>query len=176
MPGATSSSYTTPATVSADNGATFRAIVTNSVNSITSNSATLTVNAVLAAGTDVTTFHNDNLRTGQNLTETTLTPATVNSQTFGLLRNLSVDGRVDAEPLYLSQLRVAGATYNVVFVATEHDSVYAFDSDDWKRNSGKSRCSAPAKPPATIVVAIKFLRRLASLPRRSSTARPARTA
>ena len=107
----------------------FRVVVTNSVNSITSNSATLTVNAVLAAGTDVTTYHNDICRTGQNLTETTLTQANVNSQTFGLLRNLAVDGLVDAEPLYLSQLSVAGGAYNVVFVATEHDSVYAFDSD-----------------------------------------------
>ena len=96
-------------------------VVTNSVKSITSNSATLTVNTVVATGTDVTTFHNDNLRTGQNLTETALTTANVNSQTFGLLRKLSVDGLVDAEPLYLSQLAVAGKNYNVVFVATEHD-------------------------------------------------------
>jgi len=127
--GATSTNYTTPATTSADNGSTFRVVVTNSVKSITSNSATLTVNTVAATGTDVTTFHNDNLRTGQNLTETKLTSINVNSQTFGLLRNLSVDGKVDAEPLYLSQLAVAGSVSNVVFVATEHDSVYAFDSD-----------------------------------------------
>jgi hypothetical protein len=127
--GATFASYTTPATSAADNGAAFRVIVTNSVNSVTSNSATLTVNAVASAGTDVTTFHNDVARTGQNLTETKLTQANVNSQTFGLLRNLSVDGKVDAEPLYLSQLPVAGGMYNVVFIATEHDSVYAFDSD-----------------------------------------------
>jgi hypothetical protein len=126
---ATSASYTTPAAISADNGAAFRVVVTNSVSSVTSNSATLTVNAAAAVGTDVTTFHNDNLRTGQNLTETVLTPANVKSQTFGLLRNLSVDGKVDAEPLYLSQLSVSGTARNVVFVVTEHDSVYAFDSD-----------------------------------------------
>jgi hypothetical protein len=129
IPAATSASYTTPATTSADNGAAFRVVVTNSVTSITSNSATLTVNAVAAVGTDVTTFHNDNLRTGQNLTETILTPANVKFQAFGLLRNLSVDGKVDAEPLYLSQLSVNGAAHNVVFVATEHDSVHAFDAD-----------------------------------------------
>ena len=129
IPGATSASYTTPATTSADNGAAFRVVVTNSVNSITSNSATLTVNAAVAVHTDVITFHNDNLRTGQNLTESILTPANVKSQTFGLLQNLSVDGKVDAEPLYLSQLSVNGTAHNVVFVVTEHDSVYAFDSD-----------------------------------------------
>jgi hypothetical protein len=130
IPGATSASYTTPATVSGDNGATFRVMVTNSVTSITSNSATLTVNPVVtSAGTDVTTYHNDVARTGQNVTETKLTQANVNSTTFGLLRNLAVDGKVDAEPLYLSQLTVAGSVYNVVFIVTEHDSAYAFDSD-----------------------------------------------
>jgi len=128
--GATSASYTTPATVSGDNGATFRVIVTNPLTNITSNSATLTVNPVVAsAGTDVTTYHNDIARTGQNTTETKLTQANVNSTTFGLLRNLTVDGRVDAEPLYLSQLSVGGSAHNVVFIATEHDSVYAFDAD-----------------------------------------------
>jgi hypothetical protein len=81
------------------------------------------------AGTDVTTYKNDVLRTGQNTTETVLTTANVTASTFGLLRNLAVDGKVDAQPLYLSQLTVAGASHNVVFVATENNSVYAFDSD-----------------------------------------------
>jgi hypothetical protein len=124
--GATSASYTTQATTTVDNGATFSVVVSNSAGSTTSNSATLTVTPV---GTDVTTYHNDVARTGQNLTETTLTTANVNQQTFGLLRSLSVDGLVDAEPLYLSQLPMAASAHDVVFVATEHDSVYAFDSD-----------------------------------------------
>jgi PQQ-like domain len=80
-------------------------------------------------GTDVVTYKNDVARTGQNLTEATLTLTNVTSATFGLLRTLVVDGKVDAQPLYLSQLTVAGAAHNVVFVATENDSVYAFDSD-----------------------------------------------
>src|SRR4029077_20120624 len=110
--------------------ATFRVNVTNAVTSIMSNAATLTVNPVgTSPGTDVTTYHNDVARTGQNTTETKLTPANVNSTTFGLLRNLAVEGRVDAEPLYLSQLTVGSSAHNVVFIATEHDSVYAFDSD-----------------------------------------------
>jgi hypothetical protein len=130
IPGATSSTYTTPPTVSGDSGATFRVNVTNLVTSITSNPANLTVNPVVpSAGTDVTTYHNDMARTGQNITETKLTQAKVNSTTFGLLRNLTVDGKVDAEPLYLSQLSVAGGVHNVVFIVTEHDSAYAFDSD-----------------------------------------------
>jgi len=58
-----------------------------------------------------------------------LTPANVSATTFGLLRQLQVDGAVDAQPLYLSQLTVAGAAHNVVFVATENASVYAFDAD-----------------------------------------------
>lgn len=128
--GATSANYTTPPTLSGDSGATFRVAVTNSVTSITSNPATLTVNPVVtSAGTDVTTYHNDTGRTGQNTTETILTQANVNSTMFGLLRKLAVDGRVDAEPLYLSQLSVGGVTHNVVFIMTEHDSAYAFDAD-----------------------------------------------
>jgi hypothetical protein len=78
---------------------------------------------------DVTTYHNDNARTGQNLGETTLTPSDVNSSSFGKLFAISVDGKVDAEPLYLSNLTVNGQSHNVLFVATEHDSVYAFDAD-----------------------------------------------
>jgi hypothetical protein len=128
--GATSANYTTPPTLSGDSGATFRVTVTNSVTSITSNPATLTVNPVVTStGTDVTTYHNDTGRTGQNTTETILTQANVNSTMFGLLRKLAVDGRVDAEPLYLSQLSVGGVTHNVVFIMTEHDSAYAFDAD-----------------------------------------------
>jgi len=126
--GATGQTYTTAATVIADSGATFTVAVSNAAGSVTSQPATLTVNAP-TAGTDAVTFKYDAMRTGQNLTESVLTPANVKSATFGLLRTLSVDGLVDAQPLYLSRLTVAGSVHNVVYVATEHDSVYAFDSD-----------------------------------------------
>lgn len=79
--------------------------------------------------TDILTYKYDVGRTGQNLTESLLTTANVNSSTFGFLRNLSVDGKVDAQPLYLAQLTIAGAAHNALFVATEGDSVYAFDAD-----------------------------------------------
>src|ERR1700722_7366132 len=131
--GASSSSYTTPATAMADSGSTYLVVVTNSSGSVSSRLAVLTVTTgtppPVPAGTDVLTYKNDLNRSGQNLTESTLTPANVTSSTFGLLRNLGVDGKVDAQPLYASKLAVSGAAHNAVFVATEHDSVYAFDSD-----------------------------------------------
>lgn len=82
-----------------------------------------------ALSVDVTTYHNDIARTGQQLFETRLTPANVNSTSFGKIAFDAVDGKVDAEPLYVSNLPVAGGTHNVVLVATENDSVYAFDAD-----------------------------------------------
>jgi hypothetical protein len=80
-------------------------------------------------GTDVTTYKNDVSRSGLNPTEAKLTTSNVNSSSFGLLHNLPVDGKVDAQPLYLSQLSIAGTAHNVVFAATEHGSVYAFDAN-----------------------------------------------
>lgn len=78
---------------------------------------------------DVLTYHNDNARDGLNDQETVLTGANVNSADFGKIGFFSMDGRVDAQPLYVSALNVGGATHNVVFAASEHDSVYAFDAD-----------------------------------------------
>jgi len=87
------------------------------------------VNPVPAQRTDVVTYKNDAARTGQNLTESVLTLTNVNPASFGRLRFLATDGKVDAEPLYLSGLTVQGAMHDVVFVATENDSVYAFDAE-----------------------------------------------
>jgi hypothetical protein len=77
------------------------------------------------------TWHNDNARTGQNLQETTLTPANVNSSNFGLLFTVSVDGLVDAQPLYVPSVTISGhGVRNVFYVVTENDSAYAFDADN----------------------------------------------
>ncbi len=137
--GATSATYTTPATISGDSGAQFKVVVTNSGGNIASDAATLTVNA----STDVLTYHNDNGRTAQNLTEKILTTSNVASATFGKLGFYSVDGLVDAQPLYTSNVAVPGkGSHEILIVATEHDSVYAFDADIgmqiWKTSMLKS--------------------------------------
>ena len=81
------------------------------------------------AQVNVLTNKMDNSRTGQNISETLLTNANVNSSEFGKLFSFNVDGYVQAQPLYMSALSINGATHNVVFVATQHDSVYAIDAD-----------------------------------------------
>ena len=83
-----------------------------------------------ATAVDVLTNHNDIGRTGQNLNEAILTLANVNSTNFGRLMTLTVDGKVDAQPLYVSgQIMGDGQPHNLLIVATENDSVYAFDAD-----------------------------------------------
>src|SRR6266481_4068316 len=87
-----------------------------------------------AAQTSIVTYHNDNARTGQYLSEILLTPANVKPGQFGKRFSLPVDGAVYAQPLYLPRVKVAGkGLHNVLYVATGHDSLYAFDADD---NSG----------------------------------------
>ena len=88
---------------------------------------------------DVVTYHYDNLRTGQNPKETILTPANVNSTQFGKLGEFSVIGKVDAQPLYLSNVSIPGVgTRNVLYVATEHGCVFAFDADSISGTTSKA--------------------------------------
>ena len=129
--GTNSATYTTAATTSSDNGAQIQVTVSNSAGSTPSNTVTLTVTTTLPppSSANVLTYHNDIGRTGQNLNETILTHSNVNSTSFGKKAFLTADGLVDAEPLYVSNLQIGGAAHNVVFVVTEHNSVYAFDAD-----------------------------------------------
>ena len=100
-----------------------------SVSHSTTVSVIVKAQVIAQPGTDATTYHFDIGRTGLNPNETTLTSANVTSAQFGLLRVLPVDGKVDAQPLYLSNLTAGGQQRNVVYAVTEHDSVYAFDAD-----------------------------------------------
>ena len=140
--GATAASYTTPVTTTADSGQQFRVVVTNSLGSVASNIATLTVTTGTggsASSIDVTTYAYDNLRTGQNTSEMTLTPANLNSSKFGKLGEFAVDGLVDGQPLLLSNLNIPGSgSKNVLYVVTEHDSIYAFDADSISTTGGST--------------------------------------
>lgn len=120
--------YTAPSSLTTSpTGFTIRAVSVQN----TAVSATAQANVVTrsASTVDVTTYKYDLARTGLNSRETTLTTANVKSATFGLLRSLPGDGAIYAQPLYLSNLSVAGSPHNVVFFATEHNSLYAYDSD-----------------------------------------------
>jgi hypothetical protein len=148
--GATLASYAIPPASILDNGSKYSVVVSNSGGSVTSNPAILSVNAPPA--TDVLTYHNDAARTGQNLTETALTPGNVTSAKFGKLGFYPVDGLVDAEPLYASNVTVPGSgTHNLLIAATESDSVYAFDVDTgatiWHASVLKTGETASPDPP-----------------------------
>src|ERR1700689_3973244 len=94
-------------------------------------SFTLVLILPLGAQVNVLTYQYDNSRAGANLNETVLTPANVSQSQFGKLFSFAVDGYVYGQPLYLGNVAIAGkGTHNVVLVATEHDSVYAFDADN----------------------------------------------
>jgi hypothetical protein len=125
----TSGLYTAPSTPG-----NHTVTVTSAADVTKSANASVSVNPVPPpppppSGIAVLTERYDLGRTGQNLAETILKPGNVNSSSFGKIASYSVDGVVYAQPLYVSNLSIAGHPHNVVFVATENDSVYAFDAD-----------------------------------------------
>lgn len=99
------------------------ATITASATGLTGASASATLSDV-----DVLTYHGDSLRTGWNAAEPVLTPARVGGGTFGLLRTVALDEQVDAQPLVVSHQTISGqGVHNVVYVATQNNSIYAID-------------------------------------------------
>lgn len=92
--------------------------------------ATDTVKAAQPAALNYTTWKNDNARDGLQANETTLTPSNVNASSFGQIFSTAVDARVYAQPLYMSGVTIHSAQHNVVYAATENDTVYAIDGDN----------------------------------------------
>ncbi|HKW61236.1 MAG TPA: hypothetical protein VJN89_01710 [Candidatus Acidoferrum sp.] len=124
--GAFSNQSSAAATLTAPN-ATGNVTVTATSVADTTKSASATIAITDLAG--VTTYHNDLARDGANTHEFALTTANVNTATFGKLFSCAVDGAIYAQPLWMPQVPVNGAKHNLVVVATQHDSVYAFDAD-----------------------------------------------
>jgi len=104
--------------------------ITATLGSVVSPNDTLTVGVASTSTVDVVTHHYDAARTGTNTQETILTPTNVNSATFGKVAEFAVDGQIDGQILYLHQVAIPGAgNKNVLYFATENDSVYAVDAD-----------------------------------------------
>jgi Putative Ig domain len=113
-------------TYTAPSSAGSYSITATSVTDITKSSS-ITVYVTDLGG--VYTYHNDLARDGANTQEYALTTSSVNTSTFGKLFSCTVDGAIYAQPLWVANLTVNGAQRNVIFVATEHESLYAFDAD-----------------------------------------------
>jgi hypothetical protein len=104
---------------------------TGGSHTVTAASGTASASATIAV-TDlngVLTYHNDTSRDGINTREYALTPTTVNTTNFGKLFSCTVDGAIYGQPLWIKGLAIGGVAHNVIFVTTQHDSVYAFDAD-----------------------------------------------
>jgi hypothetical protein len=112
--------YTAPSTAG---------VYTITANSVTTNSITATATIGVTDLAGMTTYHNDISRDGANAQEYALHPSNVTTSTFGKLFSCAVDESVYTQPLWIPNLTVNSATHNVVFVATQNDSLYAFDAD-----------------------------------------------
>ncbi|MFL6302933.1 MAG: Ig-like domain-containing protein, partial [Candidatus Sulfotelmatobacter sp.] len=129
--------------------------ITASLNGL-SGTTSITVTLPPGSGVDIPTWHVDNNRSGLNANETSLTPANVAPKTFGKLFSYLVDGYAYAEPLLISNVTINGAAHDVLYVATENDSVYALDADHygtgaplWKTSllqSGETPAGGTVKP------------------------------
>jgi hypothetical protein len=123
--------------------------------SCTSSRSSSSSSGAATAAADVLTFHNDVARTGQYLNEVILTTTNVHTPTFGKVSFFTVDGKVDAQPLYLSNVNIPNqGVHSVLYVATEHGSVFAFDAASGQ-SCGMFPCSEPGRARATLEDAMK---------------------
>ena len=120
--GVNTSRLLSPATVHGNNSASGQASQTRPAGE------EITTEPAISYPTDVVTYHYDKSRTGATVHEQILTLSNVNSSTFGKIDFFPTDGKVDAEPLYLTNVFIHGVTHNVLYVVTEHASAYAFDA------------------------------------------------
>jgi hypothetical protein len=104
-------------------------VYTITASSVTNSSITATTTVGITDLAGMTTYHNDLSRDGANTQEYALNPSNVTTSTFGKLFSCTVDEAVYAQPLWVPNLTINGAVHNVVFVATQNDSLYAFDAD-----------------------------------------------
>ncbi|HEY3861253.1 MAG TPA: LamG-like jellyroll fold domain-containing protein [Verrucomicrobiae bacterium] len=147
IPNATASTLTL-ASLQLGEAGSYTVVASNSLGASNSLPAVLTVLPPNSSALSVLTYHMDNARDGANTNEVILTPANVNVSTFGRLITYSTDGYITAQPLYVSGVAIPGqGTRNVVFVASENNTVYAFDADSnagtnsgllWQTNLGTS--------------------------------------
>ena len=110
------------------------------------------------AQVSVTTSRNNNNRDGQNNSEVVLTPSNVNASKFGKLFTHYVDGSVYGQPLYVPNVSINGVKHNVIYVVSEHDTVFAFDADDAHGTNSKPLWYTPfSHPPAVVPVASRLV-------------------
>ena len=134
--------YTAPSAAGAETVA-----ATSPTSSSITASATVTVaNAPQGA---VLTYHNDDARDGAYTQEVTLMPSNVNSTTFGKLYAYPVNGQIEAQPLYMPQMSIGGGTYDVVFVVTQNNFVYAFNADATSSQTAQTFWQAQLGSPAS---------------------------
>jgi len=151
------SSNMTFATIGASSGlATGAGVGTTEITakqgSVTSPNDPLTVRAATSSF-DVVTHHYDTMRSGANTHETSLTTANVNSSTFGKLAEFTTDGQIDGQILYLNQVAISGqGNKNVLYFATENDSVYALDADSMSGSSATVLWKSTARPSGEVAV------------------------
>jgi hypothetical protein len=125
--------------------------LTSCTSSQTTSSGSVTI------ASDVVTFHNDNARTGQSLNETVLTPNNVHTPTFGRVAFFTVDGKVDAQPLYLSNVNIPDpGAHSVLYVATEHATFMPLTQVTVK-SCGTFPCWGPESLPAIPAIAMRRL-------------------